>query len=137
MAQDKYHDTVKKALIKEGWKITDDPLRIDIGDRIIKIDLGAEFVLGAEKDGERIAVEIKSFLGLSQVYDFYNALGQFNYYSLALEKAEPDRILFLAVPSAVFNTFFKEPLTKEAVSRFNIRMIVYHIQEEKILSWEM
>jgi hypothetical protein len=45
MARDKYHDIVKKALIKDGWNITDDPLRIDIGDRTIKIDLGAEFVL--------------------------------------------------------------------------------------------
>ncbi|CCQ59468.1 hypothetical protein CWATWH0005_1292 [Crocosphaera watsonii WH 0005] len=30
-AKDIYHDAVKNALIKDGWKITDDPLILSIG----------------------------------------------------------------------------------------------------------
>ena len=30
-AKDIFHDTVKNALIKEGWIITDDPLYLDYG----------------------------------------------------------------------------------------------------------
>ncbi|MCB9265014.1 MAG: XisH family protein [Lewinellaceae bacterium] len=136
MAKDKYHDIVKSALESDGWEITDDPLKIETGDRTIQIDLGAERVIGAEKGGEKIAVEIKSFLGLSPLTDFYNALGQFNFYQLALEKVEPKRALFLAVPHIAYNSFFKETLTKEAVKRFNIRIIVYHIQKAIIIKWE-
>ncbi|MEB3282115.1 MAG: element excision factor XisH family protein [Lyngbya sp.] len=30
-AKDFYHDTVKNALIKDGWRITNDPLRLKWG----------------------------------------------------------------------------------------------------------
>lgn len=38
------------------------------------IDLGAEPILAAERAGEKIAVEIKSFLGESNIYEFHTAL---------------------------------------------------------------
>lgn len=75
-AKDKFHDAVKQALVKEGWKITHDPLRIKFGEEDkIQIDLGAQRVLGAQKAGQKIAVEIKSFLSDSAVFDFHLALG--------------------------------------------------------------
>jgi len=61
-AKDVFHNAVKNALQKEGWLITDDPLFIRFGGINIYIDLGAEKVIAAEKDGQKIAVEIKSFL---------------------------------------------------------------------------
>lgn len=39
-AKDIYHDVVKQALIKDGWTITDDPLRLRWAKRNIYIDLG-------------------------------------------------------------------------------------------------
>jgi hypothetical protein len=50
------------------------------------IDLGAEQVLGAERNGEKIAVKIKSFIGFSATTEFNSALGQFLKYQLALEE---------------------------------------------------
>jgi hypothetical protein len=49
-----------------------------------QVDLGAEKIIGAEKAGQKIAVEIKSFLNPSTITNFYNALGQFLSYRLAL-----------------------------------------------------
>ena len=95
MAKDRYHHIVRKALEQEGWTITDDPLILETLKRDLEIDLGAERLIAAERGKEKIAIEIKSFLGLSQIHDFYKALGQFNYYSLALEEQEPDRTLFI------------------------------------------
>ena len=63
MARDKYHNVVRRALEKDGWTITHDPLRYKIGSRKIEVDLGAEQLIGAEKGTEKIAVEIKSFIG--------------------------------------------------------------------------
>ncbi len=51
MAKDLYHETVKKALIKDGWTITDDPLRLPYGNTDVEIDLGAEKLIAAQKDG--------------------------------------------------------------------------------------
>ena len=66
-AKDIFHDAVRIGLEKDGWVITDDPLRIEVGDVEMYIDLGAEQVLAAEREGEKIAVEIKSFIGTSNI----------------------------------------------------------------------
>lgn len=97
-AKDLYHDIVKEALVKDGWTITDDPLILPAGFTNVFIDLGAERFIGAEKGSEKIAVEIKNFLGRSGLNDLENALGQFFVYLKVLEEKEPDRLLLLAIP---------------------------------------
>lgn len=71
-AKDIFHDAVRIGLEKDGWVITDDPLRIEVGDVEMYIDLGAEQVLAAEREGEKIAVEIKSFIGTSNISQFHD-----------------------------------------------------------------
>lgn len=135
MAKDRYHKLVKKALQNQDWLITNDPLYIPTLKRRLEVDLGAERLIGAEKNNEKIAVEIKSFLGLSEIHEFYKALGQFNYYQLALEDDQPDRVLYLAVPSDIYETLFTEPLTLKAIQRYQIKIIVYNIEDESIEKW--
>jgi XisH protein len=55
--------TVKTALIKDGWTITDDPLTLAIGERDLYVDLGAEKLLIADRGSQKIAVEVNSFDG--------------------------------------------------------------------------
>jgi XisH protein. len=74
-AKDQFHDAVKQSLLKEQWVITADPLILKIDQVKFEIDLAAEKVLVAEKAGQKIAVEIKSFLNPSVVTDFHSALG--------------------------------------------------------------
>ena len=83
-AKDIYHKAFVHALLKNGWTITHDPLTVTVGRRDLLIDLGAERMLAAERNGERIAVEIKSFVKLSMVQDLKEALGQFVLYEDAL-----------------------------------------------------
>src|SRR3954452_5260251 len=59
-ARDIYHETVKRALIKDGWTITHDPLKLSWGGKDMFVDLGATQLLAAEKGEQHIAVEIKS-----------------------------------------------------------------------------
>jgi hypothetical protein len=75
-ARNIYHDAVVHALTADGWTITDDPLRLEIGDRKLYVDLGAEQrAVAAERAGRKIAVEIHSFLGRSPVRDLQRRLG--------------------------------------------------------------
>jgi len=76
-ARDRFYPVVKTALVKDGWRITHDPFRLSWGAKDLYADLGAERLLAADKGAQRIAVEIKSFLGPSLVTDFHAALGQF------------------------------------------------------------
>jgi XisH protein len=134
-ARDLFHEAVKHALEKEQWKITDDPLRVKFGDISFQIDLGAERLLAAERDGEKIAVEIKSFLGSSVITDFHAALGQFLNYQIALEANEPDRKLYLAVPEDTYRTFFQGQLAQRVVRRYQVRLVAYNPTTEEIVEW--
>ena len=77
-AKDIFHEVVKRALQKDGWQITHDPFSISVGGVNMSIDLGAERLIAAERQGEKIAVEVKSFLErASAISEFHTALGQF------------------------------------------------------------
>ncbi|MEG4342871.1 XisH family protein [Microcoleus sp. A003_D6] len=135
-ARDLFHDAVKKALQKEEWEITADPLIVKIQGVKFQIDLATEKILAAEKLGQKIAVEIKSFLNNSAITDFHLALGQFLNYRLALQIKEPDRTLYLAVPFDTFDSFFQEPFIQEAVNVYQLKLVVYDPQKEVILEWK-
>lgn len=134
-AKDVFHECVKRALQKERWVITDDPLRFKFGNVNFQVDLGAEQLVAAERAGEKIAIEIKSFLNPSAITDFYSALGQFLSYRLALESVEPERSLYLAVPIDIHQTFFQYEFTQAAVQRYQIPLIVYDPVHEVIVQW--
>jgi len=134
-ARDLFHDAVKLALQKEQWVITDDPLRFKFGNVNFQVDLAAEKLVAAERAGEKIAVEIKSFLNPSAITDFYSALGQFLSYRLALESIEKSRKLYLAVPVDVYETFFQYEFTQSAVQRYQVFLIVYDPADEVIVQW--
>ncbi len=135
-AKDTFHDAVKKALEKEQWIITADPLIVKFGKDKVLIDLAAEKILAAEKAGEKIAVEIKSFLGESELFDYHAALGQFLNYRLALRRSEPDRKLYLAVPIETYRSLFSRELPQASVQEYQIKLIIYDPTNEVIVQWQ-
>ena len=137
MAKDKYHLNVRDALEKEGWQITHDPYRIRIGRRRGYIDLGLEqeIMIGAEKNNQKIAVEIKTFGGASDLDEFEDAVGQFIVYLTALEEEDPERMLFLAIPESFFNRFFDDPFFLKLAKKREINMVVYNETNNTIIQW--
>jgi hypothetical protein len=135
MAKDFYHNIVKNALIKDGWRITHDPYRIKIEEIGYEIDLGAEPIIAAEKEEQIIAVEIKSFVGPSNINEFHRAIGQFVDYSIALEEEDPNRTLFLAIPNLIYATFFQKSIIQKAIQRIQGKIIVYNPVNETIEQW--
>ncbi|MEM6297579.1 MAG: element excision factor XisH family protein [Bacteroidota bacterium] len=135
MAKDIFHDLVREALEKEGWEITHDPFTIKLKKRNMYIDLGAEKLLTAEKDNRRIAVEVKSFLNLSPLTDFYHALGQYQLYFLALKKEEADRALYLAIPKESYEVLNSDELLAEFLTELNLKYIVFDPTTKGIEQW--
>ncbi|HMV51846.1 MAG TPA: element excision factor XisH family protein [Blastocatellia bacterium] len=134
-ALDLYHTQVKNALVKDGWTITNDPLTLQVGERKLHIDLGAERVIAAKKANRKIAVEIKSFLGKSDVENLERALGQYLLYLRHLAYLEPDRKLYLAVPSKAFKDLFEEPIGKILLESKDVSVLVFSESGEGILQW--
>jgi hypothetical protein len=133
--KDVFHEIVKTALIKDGWTITHDPLTLTIGIRKVFIDLAGERLLAAEKNGEKIAVEIKSFLGESEVEELEKAIGQYILYRRILREDEPDRQLYLAVEEETYKSFFSEPIADLIITSEQIHLIVFSETKEEIIQW--
>jgi XisH protein len=135
MARDRFHYIVRNALEKDGWEITSDPYVINIDDVDFEIDLAAEQLLGAQKEGQKIAIEIKSFISPSNVSEFHTALGQFLNYRDALDKIEPDRLLYLAVRLQTYETFFQRKFIVSSITKYQLRLMIYDVEKEVICQW--
>lgn len=135
MARDKFHDLVKMGLENEGWMITDDPYKIKFARIKFQVDLAAERIIAAEKDDEKIAVEIKSFLNPSTVTDFYGALGQFLSYRLVLKQVEPERTLYLAVPLDTYEDFFTSKFVQLTINEYQLNLIIYNSVQGGLVQW--
>jgi hypothetical protein len=136
-AKDLFHQPVRSALEKDGWTITNDPLFLKLTQQFkINIDLGAEKLLSAEKGTQKIAVEIKSFVGLSAGSEFHTAVGQFLNYRVALEQLASDRVLYLAVPTDIYQDFFMDSFVQAVLERYEIKVLVFQVQKQEIVLWK-
>ncbi|MGL5078673.1 MAG: XisH family protein, partial [Waterburya sp.] len=129
-AKDIFHNIVIIALQKDGWQITDDPLRIKWGLRELFVDLGAKKLIAAQKGESKIAVEIKSFIGRSPINELENALGQYILYRNILEETEPERLIYLAIRKSTYQEIFSEPIGVLTIQKSQLRVLVFDDDQE-------
>ncbi len=134
-ARDLYHDTVKNALVKDGWTITHDPFKLPVGIRDSFVDLGAQKLVAAEKGPRKIAVEIKSFLSPSLLQDLETALGQFTLYRAFLRREDPDRTLYLALPEATMEGIYADRIADVLFDEKLVEAVTFDPDEERIVRW--
>lgn len=134
-ARDIYHNSVKYALQKDGWTITHDPFPLRIGKKRLSADLGAERLISAEKGTQSIVVEVKSFVGQSDVKDLEQALGQYVLYRQILNEIGSQRSLYLAVSQPTFNSVFTIELGQVLLKNQIIKLIVFDDENEAIVQW--
>lgn len=135
-AKDIFHEAVKQALVKDGWTVTHDPLRLQWAMRNLYIDLGAEQLLAAQQGEKRIAVEIKSFIGPSDVANLEQALGQYIFYHDILEELDPERILYLAIPQIAYDQLFAaQGIGALLLRKGRLRLVLFEAETEEITQW--
>ncbi len=135
MARDTIHHVVRKALEKEGWKITADPYVLRISGGWFYMDLAAENVVAAERNGEKIAVEIKSLKGKSIFYAFYPALGKYLLYRDALTEQGVKRELYLATISDAWEKLQLNEFLKNRINQYQMKFLVVDEEEKIIVKW--
>jgi hypothetical protein len=134
-AKDIYHNAVKNALVKDGWTITADPYSIKYEDAELYADLAAQKPIAAEKQGQKIVVEIKSFVGRSQMYDFHLALGQYMVYRKLIQLTAPEYTLYLAIDDVVYKDFFQRKSVQVITNENQLLLMVVEMDREEILQW--
>lgn len=134
-ARDIYHNAVKIALEKDGWTITHDPFPLQIGKKRLSADLGAERLISAERGLQEVVVEVKSFVGQSDVKDLQQALGQYVLYRQILNEMKVDRVLYLAISQPTFNSVFSIELGQVLLKNQIVKLIVFDDESEVIVQW--
>lgn len=135
-ARDIYHRAVKAALIADGWTITAEDYTIPVGLQRVYIDLQAERdLITAYQGSEKIAVEVKSFVGTSAVKDLRDAVGQYALYRSVLRRLDPERVPYLAIDHETAHTTFVEPLAEYLVTDERVLLVIIDIAEERIVEW--
>lgn len=134
-AKDIFHNIVVTALQKDGWIITDDPLKLKWGLRELFVDLGAKKLIAAQKGETKIAVEIKSFIGKSPINELENALGQYILYRNILEETEKERSIYLAIRRSTYQEIFSEPIGVLAIKKSNLYILVFDEKKEEVIQW--
>lgn len=132
---DTIYGAVKAALVKDGWTITHDPYTVKFGGVRVHADLGAEKVIAAERGPDRIAVEVKSFIGASPVHDFEEALGQFMLYLSIIRRVDADRKLFLAIDHETHDTLFARDGIRVTLEDWNVARVVVNVSAEEVVTW--
>ena len=133
--RDTLHFALRRTLEKDGWTITSDPLILELEQTILKADLGAEKLFTAEKEGRKIAIEVKDFDSSSAISELEKTMGQLQLYQWALETQEPSRILFLAISEAVYVSQFQRLIFKLAIQRSRINLLIFEPDQEVIVKW--
>lgn len=134
-AKDAIHDPVKNVLIKDGWTITSESYTIRYEEIKLFADLTAERPLVAERSGQKILVEIKSFLGASPMHDLEAAVGQYIIYRNLLEALESDYDIYLAINQRTYITLFEKKAIQLIFQQNQIRLIVVDVESEVITQW--
>ncbi len=132
---DFYHETVKNALIKDGWTITHDPFFIRYKGISLYADLGAEKTIAAEREKQKIVVEVKVFASASLMTELEKSVGQYIIYRRFLQSDFPEYVLYLAIAQDIYRSFFLKPAIQDIINDQNIKLLVFDQEKEEVILW--
>jgi hypothetical protein len=95
--------------------------------RLQRLRLGIEDI--------RIAVEIKELRGQSVIVELEQAIGQYVLYRLLLNRIEPDRAVYLAIPEKVYRELFTEPIGELVINDLPLQLLVIDVEQTEVKKW--
>jgi hypothetical protein len=80
-------------------------------------------------------VEVKSFVTLSLVYEFHQAIGQYIHYRMALRSLQPQRILYLGLPTEVYERFLQARFFRDSLEENQVNLLLVDTRLEEVVQW--
>lgn len=129
-AKDRFHGTVVRALIKDGWSIRREQVFVKLPERRLWIDIEAV------KAEISVVVEVKSYSHVpSPVETLAASIGKYVIYRSAMDRLKDNRTLYMAIPEHAHKGIFGETLGQLVIQRVNISLLVYDERKEEIIGW--
>jgi len=133
--KDRYHDTIRNALINDGWTIIADPYIIEYQDDRLLADLAATRPIAAQRNRKTIIVEIKTFSDPSPLNSFHAALGQYIFYRDLIRETQPDFDLYLATHEIAYHRLFFRPSIQLGIERNQLQFLIVNPENSEIILW--
>jgi hypothetical protein len=128
-AKDHYHDSVRRALIKDGWTIDGEQVAFIGSERQVVIDLQVS------KEGHGIIlVEVKGFQP-SMVEALANAIGKTLIYRYILNELAQNLPVWLAVPEFAYQSILTEGMGIAMRRQLGMDLVVFSVEREEIVKW--
>ena len=133
-AKDRYHEAVKRALLKAGWRIEREQITFILEGRHVQMDLKISDPRFPES--APAYVEIKSFLSRSPMDDLSLAIGKYAMYRIILDELELNTTtLYLAVPLEAYQGILKERIGVLMRQRVGVVLLVVDVVQEVVKEW--
>jgi hypothetical protein len=126
---------VRFALVKDGWEILTEDYSLEYGGDRLYVDIAAEKPIAAAKQGQKILVEVKSFLGRSFINDLERAVGQYIVYRDILIETALDFDLYLAITQGTYKRYFQRQLAQMIINRNQVKLLIVDPESEVIVEW--
>ena len=133
--QDLYHDVVRDALRKDGWRITHTALQLKARAEASAGELWEGPWLIADKDERKVAVAVSSFVGRSSPEDILQTWRQLALSRSRLYTMDSDRVVYLAVRQATYSACFGGTEGDLLLEKEHMQLIVFDPRAEAIVQW--
>lgn len=133
--QDTLHESVKNALLKDGWTITADPFIPSGGEELINDETVMERPLAAMRGKRQIIVTAKSFLGASTMMNLYGALGHTLILRSLIEENNTDEWVYIAIRDTTYARLKESAMLPFIQSHSKMPLIVVDADKEEIIEW--
>jgi len=132
---DLYHDVVRDALRKDGWRITHTALQLKARAESRTRELWEGPWLIADKDERKVAVAVSSFVGRSNLADLAQMWGQLALSRPQLHTMDSDRVVYMAVRQATYRACFGGTEGDLLLEKEHMQLIVFDPRAEVIVQW--
>jgi hypothetical protein len=133
--RDLYHDVVRDALRKDGWRITHTALQLKAQAESSAGDLWEGPWLIADKDERKVAVAVRSFVGRSHLADIIQTWAQLGLSRPRLHAMDSDRVVYLAVRQATYSACFAGTEGERVLAKEHMQLLVFDPRAEVIVQW--
>lgn len=166
MAKDLYNNAVRVALEKDNWIITEEEIKLATDKPDVLVNLASEKILMAERQGEKIAVEITTFKNPSLIDTLITSNSEYNQNNFSifylskttkrdmlirhLQKAfvqylcyleilsdcQLNHVVYLAITKEMYSDCFQGPIIRFILANSLVKLMIFDYHKEEIVRWK-
>jgi XisH protein len=93
--------------------------------------MSSQFI-GAKRDEQQLAIEIKGLQGRSVIAELEQAIGQYVLHRLLLTQVDPVRVMHLAISEQTYGEIFQEAIGQLVLNDLPLNLLVVDVEHSEV-----